>query len=345
MTRIVDAALGVLALEDAESVGTRYAPRGGLPPLRQAIAALEHVAAEDVVVTSGASMGLTSALAALPPGGVLIPRPYYPPYLHASRRLGRAVHHYNLDHPAGILAAIGEQLGAHPVAGVVLNTPGNPLGNIWNAADVRSVIAAATGVGAVVIIDETYKDLVFDPPDDPWHSEPAESGVVRLGSLSKRFRLAGHRVGYVVAESRLLADIDEAHWVFAMSTAVLSQIAALQALAKPPPVPPLVAVLRSRRDAALDLITPTAGCACARPMAGQFLWIELPGIPTSSPDLAERCLAAGVAVAPAEIFGSAACAVRASFALTESEVESAFTRLRQVFEAELAAVAGSDDSL
>ncbi|CAN0525276.1 unnamed protein product, partial [Scytosiphon promiscuus] len=63
------------------SLSSYYGPTFGIPLLRKIIAKIEDVDIDCVIITTGASMALTSTISNLKrPGNILIPRPYYPSY-------------------------------------------------------------------------------------------------------------------------------------------------------------------------------------------------------------------------------------------------------------------------
>jgi arginine:pyruvate transaminase len=314
----------------------RYAPRGGLPALRRAVAALEGVGPDQVTVTLGASMALTATFAQLPPGArVLLPRPYFPAYPNMLAALGRRMSTYDVGPGTAPAAQIRREL-ASGVAAVVVTTPGNPLGNVARPADVATIAEAAGGAGANLIVDETYAGTVFDPPaDGAYQGTGVAPGVVRIRSLSKRFQLPGARVGYAVGPAELIAQIEALHWTFAMSVPIGAQ---LQAAAI------LLADARLDLEAAgLERLAGLArrafgwlarpGVRVVRPRGGMMLWAELPGSSLGAQELAARCARdAGVLVAAGDAFGARTPAIRCSIAVPEDRLDQAFSRVAGVMD-------------
>ncbi|MEN2988056.1 pyridoxal phosphate-dependent aminotransferase [Tistrella sp. BH-R2-4] len=355
----VDLSLGVIAPElfAAEDAGRstlavppallgRYSPRGGLPLLRQAVAAIEAVAAEQVTITTGASMALTASVATLPAGAtILLPRPGFPAYANIARFLGRPVAWYDLLPPADPVQSIRQALAEQAAGAVVINTPGNPLGNLLSIDQVAAIRRLTIDAGCALIIDETYAGLIFDDPEGtawqgqgrglnvgPDRAAGAGDDVIRILSFSKQYRLAGARLGYAIASPNRIRRIEDVHWTLAMSAPVDAQIHAASALAarqRLTAAPDIAARLRGLADRAIRHLAPVGALRIVPPRAGPVMWLELPGFPGDSTALAGRCAReAGVLVVPGLAFGVASPpAIRCCFAVPEPVLDQAFGRL------------------
>jgi aspartate/methionine/tyrosine aminotransferase len=332
-----DLALGTIApdlarkAEDWKMPLAAYGPRGGFAPLRMALAEKEGVPANCIIVTSGSSMALTATLATLPKNrAVLMPRPYYPAYPNLAGFLGLQVVFYDLARGSTLARAVTDRLGGRSIGAIVVNTPGNPLGNLASADDIAVLKKNAHTAGAILILDETYAGIEFEFSSNAWSGSGVAPGTVRLKSLSKTYLLAGERIGYAVAEPRLMEDIDEAHWVMAMSPAITAQTSAARALMEDVPerLPNLCTRLRRSRDCAVAALA-DVGVDVRAPLAGIFLWIVLPGAPLTGVMIARRCREQyGISVMPGEMFGHTdPPAIRANFALPEADAVNAFQTL------------------
>src|SRR3954454_25217285 len=136
----------VQAAADALNDGrNQYPPMPGVPELRQAVAAanrrfygLEVDWASEVVVTSGATEAITACLMAVLNRGdeVVLIDPLYDTYAPVVRLLGAVPRFVRLDPPnwelprAELAAAFGPKTKA-----ILLNTPMNPIGKVFTAAE------------------------------------------------------------------------------------------------------------------------------------------------------------------------------------------------------------------
>lgn len=328
--------------ESTPEASQRYAPRHGFLPLRAALASIEGVDAESLVITTGASMGLAATLAQVDrPGEVLLPRPFYPSYPGLVRCLGLRALFYPIRRPDGATGEPRLDLEALATAirrgarAVIVNTPGNPLGNLIRASEMRQLLDVATAHRCLVISDEVYGDFVYDRTADDWCGEGTEPGLVRIKSFSKSFQAPGERIGYVLADRELARRIGQAHWLLAMSPPVPGQIRAAQALAERREArhERLLAQLRSHRDLMAGMLEASAKITFRRPRAGIFCWLEV-DVGLDSAEVSQLCLRrAGVQVMPGTVFGvDEPPAIRCSFAVARDELREATGRLVEALE-------------
>src|SRR6266516_2993644 len=200
---LLEAALG----EAANHTG--YAPVLGLPALRQAIADYMartrglNCSSEHIVIGPG-SKPLLYALLHVLEGDLLLPVPSWVSYAPQARLAGRrvitvqtdAVDHHRLTQQALSEAlAQARKEGADPRI-LVVNTPSNPTGSMFDRADVEALASWARDAGITVISDEIYAELAHGWRE---HISPAcfyPQGCIVTGGLSKAFSAGGWRVGY-----------------------------------------------------------------------------------------------------------------------------------------------------
>lgn len=207
----------------------QYAPVGGLPLLKSALAvaaATDARVAVDpdagVVVTAGATEALAAAiLGVVRPGDeVVVVDPCYDSYAPLVRAAGGAVVPLALDPAKGwalpSAAAVAATFSARTRA-LVLNTPHNPTGKVFTAAELGVLAGAMVAAGSpscVAILDEVYEYLTF--PGAAHVSLATLPGMadrcIRVGSAGKTFSMTGWKVGWALSSSpALLAAVLRAH--------------------------------------------------------------------------------------------------------------------------------------
>ncbi|PRP91301.1 Arginine--pyruvate transaminase AruH [Enhygromyxa salina] len=190
-------------LEVREFIARREGARYGLPGLE----------ATDVTMTVGAAGAINVLLKSIVDEGdrVLVPAPFFSEYEHYCANHGATLvpvptgPAFELDVDA-IVAAIREDPGSARI--LVLNSPNNPTGAIYDAASLDRLAAALAGLDLPrplwVIEDSPYRDLVHDPSTEVPSMLGRWPNTVLVTSHSKDLGLAGERIGYLVISPEAL---------------------------------------------------------------------------------------------------------------------------------------------
>jgi aspartate aminotransferase len=243
-----------------------YGPVAGSPELRFAAAGYWERRGlptdPDLVLCGPGSKPLLFALMLAIGGDVVVPVPSWVSYAAQARLAGaRPVHVRTLPGQGGVPdpAALRTAVTAARAAGrdprcVVVTLPDNPTGTVAEPDTLRRLAAAARDLDLVIVSDEIYCDLVFDPADpavSPAVFAP-ERTVVTTG-LTKNLAVGGWRMGVArLPDSPLgrrvhgrLAAVASQLW---SSTAAPVQDAAAYAFAEPPEVVAYVAAARRLQE-------------------------------------------------------------------------------------------------
>ena len=189
----------------------QYAPMPGLPALRQAIAAdfkkrydLDLDADTEITITPGATYAIYTAFTAvLQPGDeVIVLEPAYDSYIPNIEMNGAKAVTVSLSAPEFLVdwdkvkAAMTTRTKA-----IMLNTPHNPTGAIWNKTDWDQLATLVQDTDIVILSDEVYEQLIFDGNK---HYSVLEHPELRqrsfaLYSFGKVFNNTGWKIGYCIA--------------------------------------------------------------------------------------------------------------------------------------------------
>jgi len=332
----------------AESPPFNYQPHGGLPSLREVLAARFEeeglrIAPDQITVTSGAKGGLLALFAALlEPGDELIhPQPCYPAYPVMARRLGaRPVAVAERD---GGFSGWAEDVARHinpRTRAVVLASPSNPTGTTLNATEAHALVELCSTRGIRLIVDEAYTDFKFkgDHQALPADVDPNLSTVVRVRSASKSWALCGWRLGWIVADAPLAARVALTHSSLLNPASGPAQ-AALCAL---PNVSAQYlenarSTVESRVNELCSAVT-RAGLPVKKPEGGFYLWLNMEDLrPTGTINAAEWCVelarSSGVGLWPGDDFGGAGHVRIAVTAPSNTEWPSAVKALAEALTA------------
>ena len=202
-----------IAERAVKPLGLGYCPNAGLPATRATLArkiAVEQQAAVEarhVLVTCGAAGGLVTLFRAVLDRGdeVLCPAPYFVEYGAYAGHFGGVLvtvpsrlPDFELDLDA-LEAAIGPRTRV-----VIVNSPNNPAGCIYDAATLRALgeLLERKNAGrnrpVFLVSDEPYRALAYDGATVP-PVLPVSPFAVVVGSFSKSLSLAGERIGYIAA--------------------------------------------------------------------------------------------------------------------------------------------------
>lgn len=327
------------AVESLRAGRTRYAPLAGSPTLREAI--VEHLegrhsrrfAQDQVVCTHGASGGLAATMLTIvrPGDRVVIPEPTYSLYAdHVALAGGEVV--WVANHPDGSVDvdAVVEALPGARL--LVLCSPCNPTGNVVSAPELQELSEAAASVGALLLCDEAYCDIVFDGRSFCSVLDLPESDqVICARTFSKSYAMTGWRLGYVVAPPRVASGINLVHRTFAGALSTFVQDAGIAALATP--VDELAeyrAQYERRRDLVIERLQGLPGVTALRPQGAFYAFVRV-DTELLADELTARCAEAGVLVRSGTEYGpSGEHAIRISFAVGLDELEEGMARLCKV---------------
>lgn len=229
----------------------QYGRMIGVPPLNQAIAAAwerDGRPAIDpeahVTVTSGCSEGIVAAVMGLlnPGDEVVVFEPFFDFYVTAAAMAGAVPRFVTLRPPEGADSAFtfdeSELCRAFTARtrAVIVNTPHNPTGKVFTRAELSLIAELAQKHNAVVITDEVYEHLTYEP-GLPHLSIATLPGMwertITLSSLGKTFSLTGWKVGWAIAPEPLTAAVRAAHQFITFCSATPLQHGAAAALRNP----------------------------------------------------------------------------------------------------------------
>ena len=323
---------------------TKYGPTGGLPELRDGIAAYISrtrgitVSADNVCVVPGGKPIIFFSMMALLEAGdeVIYPDPSFPIYESMIRFLGARPVPIPLLESRGFsfdLDVLADRLSDKTKL-VIINSPANPTGGIIPKQDLARMADLLRPRDVIVLSDEIYSRISYDAqPSSITSFDGMLEKTIILDGFSKTYSMTGWRLGYGVMP-RWLADAVNLLTVNSNScTASFTQRAGLAALEGPQEsVATMVGEFRRRRDAMVSALNDVPGFQCSVPEGAFYAFPNITGTGLSSETLADRLLnEAGVACLSGTAFGAhGAGYLRFSYANSLDNILEAVERIRQM---------------
>jgi len=335
-----------------KSAVAKYTEVGGLAILREAVAAelgrvhSTTISAEQVLVSCGAKHSLYNLfIALLDPGDeVIIPAPYWVSYPDMVMMAGGTPVILPTS-PDDDFAMRADGLRAHitpRTRAVVLNTPSNPTGAVYSAAQIKAIAEVVLEHNLLVISDDIYRSLCYG--DAKYASIAAVSPelaarTILVDGVSKTYAMTGWRIGYAAGPAPIIKAMAKVQGQSTSNPTHLAQIAALAALTGPQDcIETMRVAFDERRQTMVELLRDIPGVACREPKGAFYAFPDLGAfIGTHFPDgkpvtddvaLCDWLVEHGkVAVVPGSGFGAAGH-VRLSYATSMDNIKTGLGRLR-----------------
>jgi len=331
-----------------------YTPAGGLPELREGVAAKTardsgyQVSPSQVLITNGGKQAVYEAFAALldPGDEVIVVAPYWTTYPESIQLAGGVPVVVHTDEGSGYLATVDQLEAARtPRTKVLLFvSPSNPTGAVHSPAQVEEIGRWVDERGLWVVTDEIYEHLVYG--DAQFASMPtlvpelADRCVV-VNGVAKTYAMTGWRVGWLIGPQDVVKAATNLQSHATSNVANVSQVAALAAVSGDlSAVAEMRAVYDRRRRTIVRMLREIPGIECPEPMGAFYVYPSVKGLlgkdirgrrPTTSAELCEIALEeVEVAVVPGEAFGTPGY-VRMSYALGDDDLVEGVTRLHKLF--------------
>lgn len=333
---------------------TKYTPADGLPDLKEAISAkfqrdneLSYTTDQVHVAPGGKPVIYNAFVATLNPGDeVIIPAPYWVSYpAMAALCGGRPVpvacganSQYKLT-PDALEAAITPR-----TKWLILNSPSNPTGAAYTAAELKGLADVLLRHPQVwILTDDMYEHLVYDgfTYTTIAQAEPAlYDRTLTMNGVSKAYAMTGWRIGYAAGPAELIKTMRKVISQTTSNPCSISQYAAIAALNGPHDfLEDRNAVFKARRDMVVAELNKAEGLSCDTPEGAFYVYPSCAGaIGKTTPsgqkiendfDFARELLETeAVAVVMGAAFGLSP-AFRVSYATSTEALSDAMLRIQR----------------
>jgi len=271
-----------------------YSDSKGLFSARKAIMhytqtkGIRGVKIDDIYIGNGVSELIVMAMQALLDNDdeVLVPAPDYPLWTAAVTLAGGTARHYVCDEQSGWFPDIEDIRSkiTPKTRAIVLINPNNPTGAVYPKEVLEQVIQVAREHQLIIYADEIYDKVLFDGVEHTSIASLADDVLfVTFGGLSKNYRAAGYRAGWLIVsgDKRHARDYIEGLTMLAsmrLCSNVPAQHAIQTALGGYQSINDLVTTggrLLRQRDLAYDMLTAIPGVSCVKPLGALYMFPRL----------------------------------------------------------------------
>jgi len=243
---------------------------------------------DDIYLGNGVSELITMAMQALLNDGdeVLVPAPDYPLWTAAVSLSGGTAMHYQCDEQADWfpdIADIESKINGNTRAMVIIN-PNNPTGAVYSKEILLELLELCRKHELILFADEIYSKIIYD---DAVHIPVAslcdDVFIVSFNGLSKSYRLAGFRSGWMILSgpkenARSYIEGLEILTNMRLCANVPAQFAVQTALGGYQSINELILPggrLKQQRDTAWELLTAIPGVSCVKPSGAIYMFPKL----------------------------------------------------------------------
>jgi len=323
---------------------TKYQPTNGSFELRKEICEKlrkkNHISADvdDIIVTAGGKFGIYLAFQAVLEKGdqVMILDPAWVSYEPGAKMAGADVVRISTNAERGFqpdLEAIRANMNS-AVKIVVVNSPCNPTGTVYQRSAIREISQLAKEYGALLLSDEVYEYQIYEGE----HYSPASEfdHVITVNAFSKSHAMTGWRLGYVTGPKDVLKGMIKIYQHSTSCVTAFAQHGGIEALQKRKSDQAAMVMLegyRERRALMIELIKKSNYLELRILPQGAFYCFPSYTLNMPSLDLSQSLLQeAHVATVPGSAFGTCGegC-LRFSYATTLEDIREAFERMEVFF--------------
>ena len=311
---------------------THYAPNQGTAALRQAVAEFETArgnatTSDQVLITIGACHALfTALLGILNPGEeIIVPTPGFGLYETIATIAGAKTVPLDISETGfqidadALKAAITDKTKA-----IIVNSPCNPTGAVFNDESLRNIKAAVLGKPIFVISDNVYNKLSYVNCPDLSLDPDLKDQLILCQSFSKPYAMTGWRVGYLVCPPYVMDRLLLLSAAEITAVPTFLQEAAITALQTDPT--PMREIYRNRRDFVCGRLR-EMGLTFPEPEGAFYVFVDISGFGIPSGEFCTRMIReAKVAAVPGACFGAEGY-IRLSYCTGDDQLEKGMDRM------------------
>lgn len=324
---------------------THYSANAGIVELRREIAkqiqretGVVYEAESEIIVTVGAMEALYLALCCLidMDDEVIIPAPYWVNYDQMVKMCGgkSVIVEAKESNEFVVTAEDVENAITDKTRAIIINSPNNPTGAIYDEKTIKELSALAVKYDLVILWDECYKNITYNEQDfySLLNVEGIKDRAVVINSCSKKFAMTGWRLGYASAPKELVACMTKLQENVAACANVPTQYAAIEAFSgrADEAAEAMRKEFARRRIVMVEGINSIDKLHCNCPKGTFYVFVNIEETGMGSIEFANKLLdEVHVAVVPGVTYGeNYDHFVRMAFTMKEERIKEGLERIR-----------------
>ena len=277
------------AIKAMEDGNTKYTSVNGILQLREAICkkfkddnGLEYNPSQ-IVVSTGAKQSLANTfLAILNPGDeVIVSTPYWVSYPELIKLADGKPVFVEGDEKSNYKFTKEnlEKAVTAKTKAIVLNTPNNPTGTIYNKEELEVIADFAKKYNIIIISDEMYEKLIYDNENHisiASLSKDAYERTIVINGLSKSYAMTGWRIGYCAASEKIAKLMISIQSHVTSNVCSITQYAALEALSgAQDEITKMINEFEKRRNYMINRIESIDNLSIVKPKGAFYIMINI----------------------------------------------------------------------
>ena len=277
------------AIKAMEDGNTKYTSVNGILQLREAICkkfkgdnGLEYNPSQ-IVVSTGAKQSLANTfLAILNPGDeVIVSTPYWVSYPELIKLADGKPVFVEGDEKSNYKFTKEnlEKAVTAKTKAIVLNTPNNPTGTIYNKEELEVIADFAKKYNIIIISDEMYEKLIYDNENHisiASLSKDAYERTIVINGLSKSYAMTGWRIGYCATSEKIAKLMTSIQSHVTSNVCSITQYAALEALNGPQDeITKMINEFEKRRNYMINRIESIDNLSIVKPKGAFYIMINI----------------------------------------------------------------------
>ena len=334
---------------------TKYTPASGILELKKAICQkfkndnqLDY-APSNIIISNGGKHSIYNALLAIlnPGDEVIVGIPYwvsYPELINIA--VGVPIYIETVeDNDFKYSVSDLEAVKTDKTKAIILNTPSNPTGSIYNKEELVEIAKWAVENNIFVISDELYEKLIYDGKKHVTIAslnDKIKDLTIIINGMSKAYAMTGWRIGYTAAHADIIKIMSNIQSHTTSNPSSIAQYASVVGLlGDQDSIEDMRIQFDIRRKYMIETINSINGLSCRKPEGAFYIMVNftklkgktIDGIKIdSSLDFSNLLLEKGrVAVVPGIAFGDDNY-VRLSYATSMEIIIEGLRRIKETVE-------------